>query len=104
MKQIAVTLFLALCTVLPFSLSAHAIDKNTWTDSDCVVIEYSPRPIVSSDGPDAIHPDSTDESVDEIEGKDEKDGEPVETNIDGIVSPTYTISPDVTQAPVSINE
>ena len=104
MKQIAVTLFLALCTVLllsSFSLSAHAVDKNIWTDSDSVVIEYSPRPILSSDGLDVIQPDSTNESVDEMEGVGDMEG--TEDMMDGAGSPTYSISPDVTPAPVSID-
>ena len=127
MKQIAVTLFLALCTVLPFSLFVHAIDKNIWTDSDGLVLEYSPRPIVSSDTQpldepfnpdeqlltDAINPENTDElgSTDDLDTMDEMDRterveEPLDVNEDEnedhIDSSTYSISPDVAQIPVDI--
>ena len=116
MKQIAVTLFLALCTVLllsSFSLSAQAIDKNIWTDSDGVVLEYVPMALdeLDPDTTDELDPDSMDEEdesedvnentggEDEIEGVDVKEGE-----IEPTTDPTYSISPDVAQIPVDIED
>ena len=90
MKQIAVPLIL--CTLLPFSLSAQAIDRNTWTDSDSVVIEYSPRPIVSSDSQPLDEPFDPDEQL----PTDAVDPENTDEN-------TYSISPDVAYVPMSTN-
>ena len=116
MKQIAVTLFLILCTVLPLvsaSQSAQAIDKNIWTDSDGVVLEYVPMALdeLDPDTTDELDPDSMDEEdesedvnentgeKDEIEGVDVNEGG-IETTTD----PTYSISPDVAQIPVDIED
>ena len=116
MKQIAVTLFLILFTVLPLvsaSQSAQAIDKNIWTDSDGVVLEYVPMALdeLDPDTTDELDPDSMDEEdesedvnentgeKDEIERKDVNEGE-----IEPTTDPTYSISPDVAQIPVDIED
>ena len=110
MKQIPVTLFLVLCTILPVSLSAQAIDRNIWTGSDCVVIEYVPMALdeLDPDTTDELDPDSMDEE-DESEDVNENTGEKdeiegVENEIEPTTDPTYSISPDVALIPVDIED